>query len=231
MLKKIFLEGETSIVTLSNVREMDAFDFNIEDINEKADIVEIMDQLDAYAESSELDLTTDSKKFTVMNPDMITYMGTQDENSQELEVSLDTFMLKNSSFFPVKELLEHANLGDLIYLRKTEGTSNWEFSLEVEKNDEKLSFSYFDCADALDTFNQYDLLSENYYNVLCDTILPQSLESETQKAVMENFDIEPQIVYAELYKVTQDRISGEKVLERLEVPGYYFLDKTRTIDE
>jgi len=224
----LYLEGEVSIVSLSNVGEVDELDINIDDLNEESDIKDVMEQLDALYESSELDITTDIKKFTVMNPEDISYMGIKYEDEEEQDVSLDAFNLKNESFSPVKELLENANIGDLIYLRKTVGKSNWEFNIQVKDKDEMLNFSYFDCSCI---FDQYDLLLENYYSILCDAILPESLSTGESKAVVENHDIEPQIVYVELYKVAKNIQSGEKILERVDIPGYYFLEKTRSIDE
>jgi len=225
---KVYLEGDLSVITLSNIGELDEFDFNIDDINEEADINEIFEQIDAFSESGELDLATDIKKFKVMAPEDISYLGIKEEDEEEVESSLDAFILKNENFQPVKELLEFAEAGDLIYLRKEQGKSNWEFSLERESTDAPMTLSYFDCSHDLD---QYDLLAESYYDVLCDTFIPESLSSGGSKAQVENFDIDPQLVYGELYKVVEDPETWDKSLERLEVPGFYFLDKTRSTDE
>jgi len=231
MNKKVFLEGDVSVISLSNIGELEDFEFNIDDINEESDIVEIMEQLDAYAESAELDLVTDIKKFRVIHPEDIRHLSVQEEDAEEKEVHLDDFTLLSASFAPVKDLLESAKVGELIYLRKVQGSSNWEYSLQVESPDETLNFSYFDCTNSLEQLDQYALLSQSYYNILCDSIMVDSLSSKEGDASIENFHIEPTIVYAELYKVTENGITGEKILERLDAPGYYFLDKTRQIDE
>jgi hypothetical protein len=228
METKVYLEGDVSVITLSNLGELDEFDFNIDDINEEADINEIFEQIDAFAESAELDLATDIKKFKAIAPEDISYLAITENDGEEQEVSLDTFTLNNENFHPVKELLEFAEAGDLIYLRREQGKSNWEFSLERETSDAPMSFSYFDCSHDLD---QYDLLAESYYDVLCDTFLPESLSAGENRAVVENFDIDPQLVYGELYKVVEDPETWDKTLERIEVPGFYFLDKTRGVDE
>jgi hypothetical protein len=228
METKVYLEGDLSVITLSNIGELDEFDFNIDDINEEADINEIFEQIDAFSESGELDLATDIKKFKVMAPEDISYLGIAETDEDEREVSLDTFTLKNGNFQPVKELLEFGEPGDLIYLRKEQGKSNWEFTLERENNETPMTFSYFDCAHDLD---QYDLLAESYYDVLCDTFIPESLSAGESKAVVDNFDVDPQLVYGELYKVIEDPETWDKSLERIEVPGFYFLDKTRGVDE
>jgi len=228
MKKHIFIDGDVSNITFANIGELEELDINIDDINEESDIKEIMDYLDALYESSEIDLRTDVRKFTIMQPEDINYIGIKVEDAQEKEVTLDAFELHNQTFNPIRELLENAQVGDLIYLRKTEGTSNWELSIDVEDPNETLSLSYFDCTIEMD---QYDVLAENYYSVLCDSILPESLTSATSKAIVENRAIEPKIVYAELYKVTVGQDSNSKMLERVDIPGYYFLDKTRNIDE
>ncbi len=224
----LFLEGEVSTISLANVGNIDALEINIDDINEASDVKEVMEQLDAYYESAELDAVSDIKTFTVMNPEDIRHMALRYEDEEEKEVGLDSFMLVNERFAPVTEILEHANVGDLIYLRKTQGSSNWQMSMEVASKDEPLYFSYFDCTETPD---QQDLLSEGYYDVLCDTILPQSFCTQDAQAVTDQYAIEPEIVYASLYTVKEDPLSGEKILQKMEIPGYYFLEKTRNIDE
>lgn len=225
MGSRVFLEGETTLITLSNLKDVGGFEFDVNDLNEEADIRTVMEQLDAYSESAEIDLTTDVRKFVVMDPEGIKGLSILSD-SKEQNLALDDITLVNKSFDPVSEILQASNEGDLIYLRKEKGLSNWEFS--IEETDCSLRLEYFDCTKKL---NQYDLLSESYYDALCDTILPESLSCGEEKARIESFDIDPQIVYGELYRVILDNEAGEKILDRIDLPGFYFLDKTRGTDE
>lgn len=225
---RLYLEGEVSLITLSNLHGIEGLDFEGEDIKDEEDIKTLFERIDAFAESGELNLATDVRRFKVMPPEGIVYLGLKVEEKEEKEKSLDAFELKNESFDALKSLLSHAEAGDLIYLRREQGRGNWTFSFECGDEMETMRFAYFDCSGTID---QYDLLTESYYDVLCDTILPETLTVGESKAQVENFDIEPQIVYGELYKVVEDPETWDKHLIRLKVPGFYFLDKTRAIDE
>ena len=227
MERKIVIEGDISIVSLSNVGSFEEFNLDSEEINEESEIKSIMEEIDAYAQSGELDIMTDVCTYKVMNGEDITYLACADEESEEKEISIDTFKLTNKTLKPIKDLLEQASTGDIIYLRKEQGKANILLNLEISNSDEVMSFSYFDCSTELD---EYDLLRESYYDVVCDTFLLESLKTETNKATTENFVFEPQIIYGELYKVVENE-EGIKSLQKIEFPGYYFQDAQRNIDE
>jgi hypothetical protein len=227
MERKIIIEGDISIVSLSNVGTLEEYNIDSEDINEESEIKSIMEEIDAYAQSGELDVMTDVQTYKVMNGEDIEYLALADEESEEKEISIDTFKLVNQTLAPVKNLLTRANVGDIIYLRKEQGKANITLSLEMQNSDETMSLSYFDCSADMD---EYDLLRDSYYDVICDTFLPESLATQENKATTENFVFEPQIIYGELFKIVQNE-DGVKSLQKIEFPGYYFQDTQREIDE
>ena len=227
MERKIIIEGDISIVSLSKVVAFEEFDIDSEEINEESEIKSIMEEIDAYAQSGELDIMTDVCTYKVMNGEDIEYLALSDEESEEKEISMESFKLINQTFEQIKNLLTRACAGDIIYLRKEQGKVNIILSLEMKNRDETMSFSYFDCSTDMD---EYDLLRDSYYDVICDTFLPESLATQENKATTENFVFEPQIIYGELYKVVENE-DGVKSLQKIEFPGYYFQDAQREIDE
>lgn len=223
MERKIIIEGDISKVTLSNVGTLEEYNIDTEDINEESEIKRIMEEVDAFAQSGELDIVTNVCSYNVMNAEDIEYLATNDGK----EISIDSFALLNKTMDELKDLIHRANFGDVIYLRREQGKANITLSIELQKSDEVMNFSYFDCSIGMD---QYDLLRESYYDVICDTFLPLSLATQENQATVENFVFEPEIVYGEIYKIVEDE-EGIKSLEKIEFPGYYFKDKQREIDE
>jgi len=221
---QVILEGNTSILSISNIGDLEEFDFNIDDINEEADLNEIYEQINSYYESSELDLATDTLKYRVINPEDINYLAIKD-NEDEKEISLDDTILEHKSIDSISKFLDNANIGDLIYLRKEEGRVSIEYSLEEI---DKLTFEYFDCLGELD---QSDLLAESYYDIICDSIDLDKIKSKNEQAQIDRFDFEPDLIYGEFYRVLYDAENDEKRLEKIDIPGYYFLDSSVNSDE
>ena len=220
---QVILEGNVSILSLSNIGDLEEFDFSLDDINEESNLNEIYEQIDSYYESSELDLATDTLKYKVINPEDINYLAIKDENEQE--INLDDTILEHKSIDSISKFLESANVGDLIYLRKEQGRASIEYN--VEETD-KLTFEYFDCLEELE---QSDLLAQSYYDIICDSIDLDKIKSKDEQAQIDRFDFEPDLVYGEFYKVLFDEENNEKRLEKIDVPGYYFLDSSVNSDE
>jgi len=220
---QVILEGDVSILSISNIGNLEEFDFNIDDINEEADLNEIYEQIDSYYESSELDLATDNLKYKVINPEDINYLAIKDEN--EKEINLDDAILEHKSIDSISKFLDNANVGDLIYLRKEQGRASVEYSLEEI---DRLTFEYFDCLGELE---QSDLLAQSYYDIICDSIDLDNIKSNNEQAQIDRFDFEPDLIYGEFYKVLYDEENNQKRLEKIDVPGYYFLDSSVNSDE
>jgi len=220
---QVILEGNVSILSISNIGDLEEFDFSLDDINEESNLNEIYEQIDSYYESSELDLATNTLKYKVINPEDINYLAIKDEKEQE--INLDDTILEHKSIDSISKFLESANVGDLIYLRKEQGRASIEYN--VEETD-KLTFEYFDCLEELE---QSDLLAQSYYDIICDSIDLDKIKSKDEQAQIDRFDFEPDLVYGEFYKVLFDEENNEKRLEKIDVPGYYFLDSSVNSDE
>ncbi len=220
---QVVIEGDASLITLSNIGTLDEFDFNIDDINEEADLNQIYEDIDSFYESSELDLASENIKYRVINPEDINYLALIDK--EEKEVSLDDFTLIHKNIKKLSDFLDNTKIGDLIYLRKKQGKAVIEYSLEESGS---ISFEYFDCLDELE---QDELLAKGYYDIICDSIDLDSLQINNKKADIDRFDFEPELIYGELYKVIYNEESNQKILEKIDIPGYYFLDNSVSSDE
>ncbi len=213
----IVMDAKTSVVTLSNVGTLEELEVELEDLNESADIEAAMEQIEAYAQSGELDVETDVLRYKVVNPEEIEYLALR-ETTEETQTDLESFGLKNVSLEALRDFIESSSVGDVLYLRKEEGMGHFEIAVEASK-DKKVSFGYFDCAMEIDT---YEALEESYLDVVCDTILPELAEVEDGACNVDIFDFEPQIVSGELFKVVSDPESELKMLEKVDMPAFYF---------
>jgi len=226
MQRKIVIEGNLTEISLNNLGSLETLDYDIDALSDEAEIQEFMEEVATLIESGEADAIGDVCKYKVVPSEAIDYLACSEEDSEEKEISLDTFKLLNKSLAEVIEFLGNAKVGDIVYLRKEEGNGTIELSLEVESSDDAMTIEYFDCSEALDN---YDVLRESYLDSICDTLLPETIATQNQKSVLENYVFEPQIVFGELYKVIE--VDGITTLDRIELPGYYYKNETETIDE
>ena len=227
MERKVIIEGDISVISMSNLGSLEEYDIDREESYEEFEIKNIMEEIDAYAQSGELDVVADTYTYKVMNSEDIEYLALSDEDEQEKEISVDAFSLVNQTLEPIKNLLERASIGDVIYLRKEQGKANITLSLEMQNAQEAMILEYFDCSGEMD---EYDLLRESYFDVVCDTFLPESLKTQENKATVDTYLFEPQIVYGELYRMVLNE-DGVKTMEKVDLPGYYFQDIESEIDE
>jgi len=224
-MQYINIEGGGSKITFTNIGDLEEFEFNLEDLNEEADIKAVFEELDAYAQSSEIDLSCDVKECKAINPEEIEYISIQQDEEDEKELSLDDFKLINLSLNDIDELIESSEVGDILYLRVENG--NFIYRIEAEDGDIDLELGYFDCSKDLSNF---DLLAKDYYGYVCDTVIPDYLVKKLN-ANVDEYKFEPTIIYAKLFKVAYNKDTKTKVLEKIETPAYYFLDETKSIDE
>ncbi len=222
MERKIILDADTKVVTLSNIGKLEELDIEFEDINEGFDIAAAMEQIDAFAESGELDVKSDVLRYTLVNPEEIDSLVCEEDGKQR-EASLEEFVLEYDTPQSIQDFIERTKEGDVVYLRKEIGKAHFEIAAQSEQEDAKITFGYFDCSGEYDF---YDLLDESYLDEVCDSLLPKQVSVEEGEAVVEVFDFEPQIVSGSLYKVKTDIDSGIKMLERIEMPAYYFKGET-----
>jgi len=224
-MQYINIEGGGSKITFTNLGDLEELEVNLEDLNEEADIEAAFEELDAYAQSSEIDLSCDIKQCRVINPEEIEYISLEKDIDNEKELTLDDFKLINLPLNDIEELIDSSEIGDILYLRVENG--NFIYRIEAEDGDIDLELGYYDCSKDLSNF---DLLAKDYYGNLCDSLVPDYLVKKLN-ANIDEYKFEPTIIYAKLFKVIFDEESKSKVLEKVEVPAYYFLDDTKNIDE
>ena len=224
-MQYINIEGGGSKITFTNLGDLEELEVNLEDLNEEADIESAFEELDAYAQSSEIDLRSDIKQCRVINPEEIEYISLEKDIDDEKELTLDDFKLINLPLNDIEELIDSSEIGDILYLRVENG--NFIYRIEAEDGDIDLELGYYDCSKDLSNF---DLLAKDYYGNLCDSLVPDYLVKKLN-ANIDEYKFEPTIIYAKLFKVVYSEESNSKVLEKVEVPAYYFLDDTKNIDE
>ena len=220
---KILIDTDAKIVTLSNVGKLDELDIAFEDINEDFDIAVAMEQIDTFAQSGELDAQSDIVRYVLVNAEEIESLRIE-TNETEKEACLEEFVLKHDTPQNIQEFIDNANEGDVIYLRKESGKAHFEISIQSERNDTEISFGYFDCSG---DYDPYDLLDESYLDEVCDSILPEKVSVEDGEANLDVFDFEPQMISGTLYKVKREMESDTKILEKVDLPSYYFQDTTQ----
>jgi DNA-directed RNA polymerase subunit H (RpoH/RPB5) len=231
MKRCITIEGDAVRLSLSNlgsVEGIEEIDLSGSDINDAEDIREVMETIDAYAQSGELDARTDIVRYTVALPDMITLSESQEDETEERTLTLDDIELDNIATDDIAALLQQAEAGDIVYLRREEGKGLWRVCVEANEDD-TLAFDYIDCA-ALE-LGRYELLNEAYFAYLCDGILPESLHTKETKGETQHRMFEPRIVYGELYRVVEDGETWDKYLEKIDLPGHYFMAEEVESDE
>ena len=220
-MQYVNFDAKGSNIKFVNLRDLGEFGFDVEDIDDEADIDAIFEELDAYAQSSELDLSYDSINYRTINPEYINSITIEDEDNKESVLTLDDFKLKNIEIDNLDDFLESANIGDVVYLRVESGDCNYRVELSEEG---ELEIGYVDCSIKL---NSFDLLAKDYYDRVCDSLLPDFIPNST----IEEYKFEPNIIYAKLYRVVFDEVANSKVLEKIEIPGYYFLDESSIEEE
>ncbi len=227
MNRCIHMKGEAIRLTLSNLGTLEGADLNPDDLNEAEDVREVMEQVEAYAQSYELDLATEVQSFTVLPTDGIELEEEAEEETTPL--TLDRFELKTRSLNPVVELIASARSGDVIYLRREHGLGEWRLCYDPDEVSGEYRLDYFDCARF--DLDDYQLISESYFDHLCDTLIPQTMAVGETPATLEYSLFEPRIVYGELYRVMAHPTTGTKLLERVAIPGHYFLAEEVESDE
>ena len=227
-MQYINIEGKGSTITFTNIGDLEEFDFNVDDLNEDADLEAIFEELDAYAQSGEINLTCDIKSCKTINPEEIETLSVEKEQYEdERKLTLDDFKLINIPLTDIDELIDSAEVGDILYLRVEHGDSFFRIEFDEEEHKE-LELGYCDCSKELSNF---DLLAKDYYDYVCDTIIPEYLIKTYKDTSIDLYKFEPTIIYAKLFRVVYDKEAQTKVLEKLEVPAHYFLDDSKTIDE
>jgi hypothetical protein len=203
----VTLQGKAKslkLYNLSNGIDLDSYEFNSQE-----DLDDIYNIVQELVESSEAENSNDVVTIKCMNFDDI-YFAINDK-----EVNIDELNLKNIIPKEILKEIKSANVGDLIALHTLEGEGRWD--IEVDANEIKVSslnINYIDCSEY---FDESDLIREEYLDLICDTILPDTLRAKNRKSSIKDFYLDPTQSYIELYKVVKN--DGLKILEKLDSKG------------
>ena len=221
MAKIVTLRGNAKVVKFYNLSIIDEIDFENFDLGSQEDINNLLSVAEEIVEEGELDAITSPFELNVLRLD-----------DAELEIdeepdNIEKITLKNKALEDVLEELQDAEIGDVFYLYSLEGEGTWD--IEVDSEDikpEQLEVEYIDCAAY---FDQFDILREGYLELLCDTILPQSLRAKDIPTEPKDFYLDSTQEYGELYKVVESE--GVKVLERIPYSGRVLAGTDCNVDD
>jgi hypothetical protein len=221
MAKIVTLRGNAKVVKFYNLSIIDEIDFDNFDLASKEDIDNLLSVAEEIVEEGELDAVTAPLELNALNID-----------DAELEVdeepdNIEKLTLKNTEVEAILEELQDAEIGDVYYIYSLEGEGTWD--IEVDSEDfaiNQLEVDYIDCAAY---FDQFDILREGYLDLLCDTILPDTLQAKDIPTEVKDFYLDSTQEYGELYKVVES--DGIKVLERIPNSGRVLAGTDCNIDD
>ncbi len=226
----IHLEAEAKRVGIYNLNqlELEGIDSEAYDLGDQDDLARFMEMINSLVESQELELLEAGKVVVGINPEGIEHLGVSIDKEEEQEFSYDSMTLKNLPLTDPLGIIKRAQVGEIFYLRIEDGLGVWDLVCESEEDSfsyEKIEMGYYDCSEG---FNSYDLITQSYYDSLCDTLMPAKCAYKDTPMQVDNFDYKPTLITGSLYRVIHDPESGVKTLERLQSPTQTFLDESDT---
>jgi hypothetical protein len=225
MDRTLHLEGTARRVGIYDLGalEPEAFDPDTYDLEDEADLARLAENIEAMAESGELDLLGNSIVVTGVEPETIDTLSLS-RGEEEHPLEIDALRMKNlSACDPLKPLLE-AEPGTLFYLRSEEGEGVWDLHAEIEETaGEEVEMGYYDCSRILDN---YELLRESWFDYLCDTLVPDETRIAGVRTDTERFVFRPTRIEGALYRVAAEPGSETRFLERLPLPPQSYLDES-----
>ncbi|NPA82092.1 MAG: hypothetical protein GXO31_05740 [Epsilonproteobacteria bacterium] len=216
---KVSFTADSKVVKFYNLTALELLEdmeFDIYDLNEKRDIEEFFERAEDFVESGEADELADVVSARGMDPESIQEAVLIHPNGNEIDLDIDDIVLENISLEKYVKEIKEGEIGDIIYVRSEFGSGTWDMVADYDESDEvdptNLKIAYYNCATDMDT---YELLSESFYDPLCDTLAPDFLTFEDMEFELEEFIFEPIQVYGELYVIKEDLNGKGKVIERI----------------
>ena len=144
-------------------------------------------------------------------------------NSQQKVFSVEEVELKNIHIDEILKDIQRAESGEIYFVKCFEGDALWDFDsdFEGEPDPAKLKIGYIDCTIDID---QYEALSSGYYDMLCDMIYTDYIEYENSRFELVDFVFHPMKIYAQLYVVRKDAVTGSNILEKVDLGGRMITD-------
>ena len=206
-MSDISIKGNAKIVKIYNLSELEELDIESFDLNTKEEIEEVYELISDLTETGEADAETST--ITINGLDADDALITVDEE----ELTVDDIFLKNENINHIIADLEHANEGDIFFIKSLEGEGDWFFKSEKDiKKPNELSLEYVDCSVM---FDEFDVLREGYLDFICDSVIPETISYKGVRIELDAFYLDPVQSYGELYIVKRDLDSNIKVLEKI----------------
>ena len=224
----IHLEGTTKKVGLYNLDqlELEGIESDAYDLTDREDLLRYMEDVDALVESGELDLLEAAEVVTGIDPESLDVLTVTVDGAEEQALERDALTLKNIPITDPLAIIQRAEPGEIFYLRSEEGPGILDLGAESDEETfraEETELGYYDCSMDLDT---YAILTESFFDTLCDTLVPTRSRYGKIPLEVESFDFKPAFIRGALYRVILDPQTGDKTLERLPCPDRIFLDES-----
>lgn len=206
-MSTIRIEGNVKIVKIYNVSRVNGVEDEAYELNSRDNIVEALDSLNELVETGEAEAEGEVATINSLEADECK-IAVDDQ-----EISLDSIVLKNENIKHILADLEHFKENELFFVKTFEGKGTWDFTSDKDvKKLDAITLKYIDCAAV---FDEFDILKEGYLELVCDTLLAETISLHGVDIEMDQFYLDPSQEYGELYIAKKDLISNTKVLERV----------------
>ncbi len=221
----ISIKGAAKVVRLYNVTRMEVEGLDVEDydLESKEDVRELFERVTEFVETGEVEAFEPPLELQGVDPEECTI------KVAEKTIYPDEITLKNQSIVDLLQEIQESEEGEVYYIQSLEGDGLWDIDAEEENIDPStLSIGYVDCSVL---FDQYDILREGYLDVICDTILPPTIKAGDIAMEVEDFVFHPVQVYAQLYEVKSDPVTGVKILQKVDFGGRFLAGADFLVDD
>ncbi|BCD60072.1 MULTISPECIES: hypothetical protein [unclassified Nitratiruptor] len=221
----VSVAGKAKIVKIYNISrlEMEGIEWDAFDLESAEDVKELFEIAKEYVESAEADAIEAPEEIHCADPD---------ESSIEIDSKTyytDDVILKNKNIVDLLPLIQNAKVGDIFFVVVQEGDGRWDLVADIEHAESnEVEFGYVDCSVL---FDQYDILREGYLDVLCDTLLPETLKVKDAAVELQDFVFHPVQSYGQLYVVKKDPVGDVKVLQKIDYGGRMLSGTDMIVDD
>ncbi len=217
----VTLRGNARVVKFYNLSVIDELEIENYDLASQEDVKEVLERAAELVEEGEIEAVASPLELNVLSPE-----GAEAEVDEEPS-EIEDITLTNKELDDVLEELQEAEIGDVFYVYSLEGEGNWDIDVDSDNIDLKeAEIDYIDCSAY---FDQFDVLREGYLDLLCDTMIPESLRIKDIPTELKDFYLDSTQEYGELYVVRDS--DGVKVLERIPNSGRFLAGTDCNVDD
>ncbi|WP_200762419.1 hypothetical protein [Nitrosophilus alvini] len=222
MSLNLSIAGRAKLVKFYNLSrlEIEGLDISQLDLEQKEDIEEFFEKVLEFTETGEAEAYEPPLEVHGCDTEICTIKL---KNTEEYVLSADEITLKNIHIDEILKDIQHAKEGDIYFVKCFEGDALWDFDsdYEGEVDPSKFKIGYIDCTIDID---QYEALSAGYYDILCDIIYTDYIEYDNSMFELVDFVFHPMKIYAQLYIVKKDPVTGLNILEKVDFGGRMISD-------